>query len=358
MSSHDLPPKRCCIFRLSALGDITHVLPLLHALQTAWPQCEFTWIIGHREHKLLEHLPGVRFICFNKRGGKAALRAFKATLKHEHFDILLHLQTSLRANLMSRYVRATRRIGWDSSRAREGHRWFVNEQINEHAPQHQVQGFLAFARHLGVSATEPQWQLPISPAAREFAQQSMPGEQPWLIISPCSSHALRDWSVAHYRAIARFAHEELGMQVMICGGPSDRERQFGSGIAQAHPNIVNFVGRDTLPQLLALLERAAIVISPDSGPAHMANAVGTPVVGLYAATWVRRSGPYHSLAYCVDAFEQAALQFKNKQPQQLRWGQRIETNEVMDLVTVEAVQEKLRRLHQHLRLSPSKPLID
>ncbi|MCG8466520.1 MAG: glycosyltransferase family 9 protein [Xanthomonadales bacterium] len=348
-------PKSCCIFRLSALGDITHVLPLLRALQDAWPACEFTWIIGKREQQLVNDIKGVRFIVFDKRAGKAALRQFKQQMQRESFDILLHLQTSLRANLMSRYVRAQRRIGWDSSRAREGHRWVVNEQIKERAPQHQVQGFLAFARYLGIDVTQPRWDLPISAQAQQFAAKHMTGSKPWLVISPCSSHALRDWPLSHYQAIARFACEVLEMQVMVCGGPSPREREYGTGIAQAHPSIVNFVGKDTLPQLLALLQRAAIVVSPDSGPAHMASAVGTPVIGLHAATWSQRSGPYRSLDYCVDAFEQAALQFKRKPAQQLRWGQRIETAGVMNLVSVEAVKTKLQSLHQDLFHASSAP---
>lgn len=104
---------------------------------------------------------------------------------------------------------------------------------------------------------------------------------------------------------------------------------------------INLIGQDTLPQLVALLERADVVLTPDSGPSHLANALGTAVIGLHASTWSLRSGPYHSLDLCVDKFEQAATLFRNKAPQDLRWGTRIEDDGVMDLIEVEAVIDRL-----------------
>jgi heptosyltransferase I len=109
------------------------------------------------------------------------------------------------------------------------------------------------------------------------------------------------------------------------------------------------VGKDTLEQSKALLKKADLVISPDSGPAHIASALGTPVIGLYAATWSRRSGPYNSLDLCVDQFEQAALKFRGKSPEDLRWGTRIEEPGVMDLITTSAVIHKLESWHDKSR---------
>jgi hypothetical protein len=108
---------------------------------------------------------------------------------------------------------------------------------------------------------------------------------------------------------------------------------MGKAIEGAMSNeAVNLIGKDTLPRSLALLERADIVLSPDSGPVHLANALGTPVIGLYACTWSRRSGPYNSLALCIDMYADAARQFLGKNPEDLRWGKRIEQDGVMDLI--------------------------
>ncbi len=97
------------------------------------------------------------------------------------------------------------------------------------------------------------------------------------------------------------------MRVILSGGPSELERRTGAAIAPPAPcrSPIRSV-RDTLPQLLALLARATVLLSPDSGPAHMATMVGTPVIGLYAATNPARSGPYLSGRWCVNAYAEAA----------------------------------------------------
>jgi heptosyltransferase I len=105
---------------------------------------------------------------------------------------------------------------------------------------------------------------------------------------------------------------------------------------------INLIGKDTLEQSKALLDRADLVISPDSGPAHIASALGTPVIGLYAATWSKRSGPYNSLYLCVDRFKAAARQFRKCDAEELRWGSRIEEPGVMDLIQPEDV---IRQMH-------------
>ncbi|MGH8106142.1 MAG: glycosyltransferase family 9 protein, partial [Arenimonas sp.] len=101
--------------------------------------------------------------------------------------------------------------------------------------------------------------------------------------------------------------------------------------------VIDLVGKDTLKQLLALLERADLLLSPDSGPLHMANTVGTKVIGLYACTDAERSGPYSDRRYTVNHYQQAALQFMNKPADQLPWGKRVEFPGVMDLIKVEEV---------------------
>ena len=120
---------------------------------------------------------------------------------------------------------------------------------------------------------------------------------------------------------------------------------MGVAIEQsAHAPLVNQVGRDTLPQMLALLSRATVLLTPDSGPAHMATMVGTPVIGLYAATNPERSGPYLSRNRCVNAYPQAALRFRGRPPEELPWTEKIEEPGVMDLIEVGQVTAKLEAL--------------
>jgi len=340
----DSVPHNICILRVSAIGDVTHVVPVVRAIQEQSADTRITWVCGKLEHKILTGIEGVRFVILDKKAGLRGYRDLKRELADEQFDVLLHMQVSARANLASTCIRAVVRVGWDKSRSRDFHQFFVNRQVQSTAQQHQVQGFLSFARALGVQANEPHWDLPISQASKEFANKILPGEQSTLLISPCSSHALRNWSAQRYAAIADYAIDSLAMRVLLTGGSSELEVSMGEAIEQSMVNkVINFIGKDTLAQSLALLKRTDVVLSPDSGPLHLANALGTPVIGLYACTCSRRSGPYNSLDLCVDKFTVAARRFLNKNAQDLRWGTRIEQKGVMNLIQVDEVIEQLRQ---------------
>lgn len=337
------PPQTVCILRLSALGDATHVIPVIKVLQERWPQTRITWIIGKPEHRLLAGLEGVEFIVFDKRGGWGAARDLRLVLGDRRFDILLQMQVAARANLLSRLVRAKVRLGWDKSRSRDFHHWFVNETIAPVAFQHQVEAFLEFPRALGLQVGLPRWDLPVSEEASAWARRQLSSDRPNLLISPCSSHRQRNWRPEYFAEVAAFASGQLGMQVVLIGGPSPLERDTGEAIEQMmlHP-CLNLIGKDTLEQSKALLQQADVLISPDSGPAHIASALGTPVIGLYAATWSRRSGPYRSLDLCVDRFAEAARKYRGAEPETLRWGTRIEVPGVMDLIQPQDVIAKLQ----------------
>ena len=336
-------PQTLCILRLSALGDATHTLPVVRSIQDQWPETRITWIIGKLERKLMEGVDDVDFIVFDKRGGWPAVRALREDLDGRRFDILLHMQVAARANLLSKLVKARLRVGWDRGRSRDFHHWFNRYKVPQIPQQHQVQGFLEFPRLLGIPVETPRWDLPVSDAAEAWAAEHLPENQPILLISPCSSHPLRNWRAEYYAAVADFAAAEMGMRVVLSGGPSELERTTGQQIESLMTRpCMNLVGKDTLEQSKAMLRQADLVISPDSGPAHIASALGTPVIGLYAATWSKRSGPYNSLRLCVDRYEEAARKYRKREATDLRWGHRIEEPGVMDLIRPEDVVEKLR----------------
>ncbi len=355
MLKFDKPPASLCIVRLSAIGDVTHAVPVLRAIQKHWPQTRVTWICAKLEHNLLSDIEDVRFIVIDKKAVLGSYWKLWKQLASEKFDLMLQMQTSARANLTGACVRADIKLGWDKSRARDFHRFFMTHSVTESHQQHQLQGHLSFARALGLDAAEPQWNFPIRNEAIEFAKQKLPANRPILLISPCSSHPHRNWRADRYAAVADHAIEQHGMAVVLSGGPSALETSSGKAIEAAMSNpVTNLIGKDTLPQLVAVLDRVDVVLTPDSGPAHLANALGTPVVGLHACTWSRRSGPYNSLDLCVDRFELAAKRFRNSSPDTLRWGTRIEEEGVMDLVSVDDVIKQVDRVVTNLNIS-TKP---
>jgi heptosyltransferase I len=259
--------------------------------------------------------------------------------------VLLHMQLSLRASLVSSVVRAPIRIGFDRARARELQWLFTNARIAPRSREHVLDSFFGFLEAVGIHDRTLRWDVPLTPEALEYAQTLIPDARPTLVISPCSSHSRRNWRAEAYAAVADHAVERHGMRVILAGGRTATERDVGAAIEQsAHVPVQNQIGRDTLPQMLALLSRATVLLSPDSGPAHMATMVGTPVIGLYAATNPERSGPYLSLKWCVNAYPQAALRFRGRPAEKLPWWEKIEEPGVMDLIEVPQVTAKLDEL--------------
>ncbi|HEY0178054.1 MAG TPA: glycosyltransferase family 9 protein [Dokdonella sp.] len=335
-------PASLCLLRTSALGDVTHVVPLVRTLQQAWPRTRLTWLIGKLEHRLVGDLPDVEFVVFDKRAGRVGLRAVRERLAGRRFDALLHMQVSWRANLLSRLVEAPLRIGYDRKRSKDLHGLFINCRIPERVGEHVLDAIASFAEPLGLKRDgPPRWDIPIPDDAREFAAKHLPGDAPTLLVSPVSSHPRRNWRPERYAAVVDHAALALGWRVVLCGGPTELEREFGDQIlAQAKARPLDLIGKDTLKQLMALLERATLVLSPDSGPMHIANAVGTPVLGLHAASNPARSGPYSDRRWCVDRYDAAARKFCRKPAEALPWGTKLEHRGVMDLIDVDAVVER------------------
>jgi heptosyltransferase I len=345
MPSLAAPPRSVCLLRLSAIGDTCHVVPILRTLQQAWPSAQFTWIIGRTEAQLLRQIDGVEFVIVDKRAGWRAWREMRAGLRHRRFDVLLHLQLAFRASLLARLVPAKVKLGFDRARARELQWLFTNARIEPRRREHVLDSFFGFVAALGVPERVLRWDVPLPPEAREFAVRLAPEPSRTLLISPCSSHRLRDWRPERYAAVADYAAERHGLRVILCGAPGEAERAMGAAIEQtARTPLVNVIGSTTLPQLLAIMARAAVVISPDSGPAHMATMVDTPVVGLYAASNPERTGPYRSRPWCVNRFPEAARRFRGRAPDDLPWTEKILEPGVMDLISVADVTAKLDEL--------------
>ncbi|WP_286071087.1 glycosyltransferase family 9 protein [Stenotrophomonas sp. 57] len=325
-----------CLLRLSALGDVTHVVPLVRTLQAARPDTPIHWIIDKAGHKLLDGLPGVTFHAYDKKSGMAGVKELRKQLPPGRFEALLQMQVAFRANLLSAFIPADRRIGYDRSRSKDLHGLFINERIPDRPGIHVLDAIGSFCEPLGLRQTGVSWDLAVPPSAYAWAAAQWQDDgRPVLMISPCSSHVRRNWYADRYAAVANHAAQR-GWKVVLCGGRSELERRMADAIqAQLHTPALDLVGKDTLKQLPALLARATLVMTPDSGPMHIANAMGTKVLGLHAASNPNRSGPYSDRRYCVDRYDDAARKYLAKQAADLKWGTKIEFDDVMELITVE-----------------------
>ncbi|MCB1581859.1 MAG: glycosyltransferase family 9 protein [Marinicella sp.] len=341
-TNHHKVPTSICLFRLSAIGDATHMVPVVKTLQYHFPKAQVTWVIGKIEHKLLQGLAGVEFVTFDKAAGWQGIKQLRQKLNDQKFDVLLQMQLSFRANLVSRFIKAKRRIGFDKTRGKEGHGLAINERIPYLKDCHVLDGFMQFTEYLGCEKRIMDWHIPVSEQDDKFAHNLIKPNQKNIVISPCSSHDLRNWSVTRYSQLADWLVATYGARVILTAGPSAKEQNFVAEIEKAsHYEVTNIAGKDTLKQLLCLLKQADLVISPDSGPLHMAGSVGTPVVGLLAASNYHRSGSYQFPELTVDKYPEACMKFFNKTVEQVKWGTKTEFPGAMDLISVNDVKEKI-----------------
>lgn len=333
-----------CILRLSAIGDVTHVIPVVLSLQEQLPGVKITWVIGKLEAKLIGDLPGVEFIIFDKKAGRKGYSKLHRAMKGRQFDALLHMQVAFRANLAAALIPAAIKVGYDKARSKDLHSLFINRRIAPQPEQHVRDCLASFLEPLGLAPAPPKWNIPLAEADRTFACQYLAPERINLVISPCASHPLRNWAPERYAALADYAANRHNAKVLLVGSPAESEkvvcREIESRMTEA---VVNMCGQDTLKQLTALLAGADLLVSPDTGPAHIASAMGTDVLGLYAASNPNRSGPYNSLPWCVNRYPEALQKFTGKTVSETRWGAKAEFEGAMELVTVEDVVEMLDR---------------
>ena len=337
--------KKICLMRLSAIGDVCHAAALVNRIQTHWPEADITWVIGKIEYQLVRLMPGVRFVVFDKSQGKAAVAKLKADLADTTFDALLMMQVALRANLASRVIKAKTRIGFDWARSKELHWLFVNKRVAPHKHAHVLDGFMDFADALGVPPVEkPAWNIPVSEEDKAWAASKAEQFGDFVVISPAASKAERNWLPERYAGIANHLQNK-GKSVVLCGGPGALDRQTADAILACNAQITaNLTGETSLHQLLALLAHAQLVIAPDTGPAHMATTVGTPVIGLYAHSNPRRTGPYNDNDKVVSVYDQCIEAQRGKPWQSLPWGARAKGQDLMAKISLERVVETVDNL--------------
>lgn len=298
-----LDPQRICIIKPSALGDVVQALPVLGAIRQRFPQASISWVINRNLAGLVEgHARIDEVITFDRRGGLGTSLRLLRTLRQRRFDLVLDLQGLLRTGLMTLATGAPVRIGLQT--AREGSRYTCTTILPNTG-----RDVPARLRYWGISrellqTDEPvvpvapsiDADLPLTPADRTFATsqlRSLP--RPLLAICPGARWRTKRWPPVKFAALAGRAHREYGASAVVLGGPDERAlcAETEKHLRELMPAsaILNLAGATTLRQLAAVLEACTWAATNDSGPMHMADAVGTPVLGLFTCTSPWLSGP-------------------------------------------------------------------
>ncbi|MEM1261185.1 MAG: glycosyltransferase family 9 protein [Pseudomonadota bacterium] len=336
------------MLRLSAIGDVCNAQAAALAILRQHPDTTVTWVINRTEASLLEGTEGCEFIIFDKRAGVAAYRHVWRELSGRRFDALLLMHASMRANVLSVGIKAKRRIGFDRARARDFQTLFSQERIARQPDPHVVDGFMQFVRHIGIATQEPQWDIPLSADDRAFAEQRRQAGRPLLVVSPCSSdrrNNFRNWPRDRFADACRYSVERHNAVVVVSGAGTTVEHDYAARIVAACGDAAqSVVGQTSLKQLYALIDAADLVIAPDSAAVHLASASRTALVGLYATSNPDRTGPYRGRDGLVNVYPDAVKQFLGQSVDAVRWGQRVRDPAALELISVEAVCERIDQL--------------
>lgn len=324
------------MLRLSAIGDVILYIPLVRTLQTHLPHAKLTWIIDKSAYPMVEGLSGVNFIVIDKPKGIRGYLRFRQQMRQYHFDVLLASQASYRSNLLYPFIKAKRKIGFDYKRAQELHFLFVNERVKA-GNDHILEGFLRFAEKLGITEPVIKWDLPLCEEDQLYADSLLPkGEV--IAINPRASKEERNWLLERYITLIQEINKRYQLPVLLTGAPQDKP--FTDEIAKK-VDVIDLVGKTSLKQLACVLSKVTVLISPDTGPAHIATAVGTPVIGLYGVAPFGKSGPYLSREHVIDKFQEGVVKLLRKDPDSLSWYDKVHHPDIMSLITVDEVLSKL-----------------
>jgi heptosyltransferase I len=314
---------------LSALGDAVMTLPVVNALRRSFPDVHLTWVLQAGPHALLRGHPAVNdFVVLHrsrkgldaralKEGAEGlwdALRLLRASARHHpegRFDLLVDLQVYLKAGLLTALTPAAVKLGFDRRRARDLNWLFTTHRIPPRPDRfaHVQEQYFEFLRHLGVEPEPVEYGLSLSEAERAAQSEFFRGlDRPACAVVLATSDPRKNWSAEGYARVLRELSVGHRLQPLLVGGRSPAEEAMAWAVRERMGPGASVVDAraDDLRRLLWLLDGSALVVSPDTGPLHMARAVGVPVVGMFGFTNPRRSGPYRRFEdLVVDGYARA-----------------------------------------------------
>ncbi|MBU1693688.1 MAG: glycosyltransferase family 9 protein [Verrucomicrobia bacterium] len=278
-----MPSPRVLVVKLSSLGDLFHVLPAVHAIREGLGGA-VDWVTQTEYAALVRCFTDVeRVMAFPRQEFPAGLGSFLWALRSASYDMVLDFQGLLKSALVAWLARAPRRIGPASGR--EGAPRFYTERIGPlDRSRHAVEQGLDLARHLGVKIPEPVFPVSFPPV-----EITLP--RPRVALVPCSRWPTKNWPADLFYDVARGLQEQAGASVLLFGAPEDRETctAIARGLSG---HILDLCGRTSLVELGGWMAGVDLVISVDSGPMHIAAALGRPVLALFGPTDPARTGPY------------------------------------------------------------------
>jgi heptosyltransferase I len=302
--STDLNGARVAIVMMSAIGDAVHTLPVVNSLRAAAPGIHLTWVIQPGPHALVAGHPAVdEFVVFDRKRGWRAFADVRRALAGRRFDLVLARQVYLKAGVVTALIDSPRKLGFDRARARDFNWLFTSERIAPRGQRHVQDQYFEFLEHLGVPPLL-EWRLgPTEAEAARYAPLLAGIDRPTVALVVGTSKPGKEWPAERYAKVVDVLEGDLGVRTMLVGGRSPRELEAAATIQRLARHAPLDLLEWDLRRLVYLVDRADVLVSPDTGPLHAGVALGTPTVALMGYTNPKRVGPYrrfHDLM--IDAY--------------------------------------------------------
>jgi lipopolysaccharide heptosyltransferase I len=292
------PPTRILIIKPSAIGDVVHALPVLNLLRLKWPAAHISWLVSSSCAGLLEGHPQLdEVIKFDRRrfgkgwrkpSAAAGLFGFTRELRNRHFDLVIDLQGLFRSGWLAAKTRAAVRVG--PAEARELGWIFYTHRVRTGFPDGQaVERYLKVAGELGLGISPVEFKFPTDEADRRHIADLIPPGIRYAVFLPGTNWETKRWPPEKFAECVIPLRQKYGLECIVAGAAGDRV------LAAQIPAARDLTGKTNLRQTVALLERAELVIANDTGPMHIAAALGRPLVSIYGPTSPYRTGPFGRL---------------------------------------------------------------
>jgi len=286
------------VVKLGSIGDVVNTLPLVNVLKRNWPECELGWLIEPKSYPIVAGHESVdRFIIFHREERLRGVRAALAEIKEFAPELVIDLQRILRSGFFTFFSGASSRLGFDRKRCKEFSGIFTNLKIPPApVPGHMVHQYLEFASYLNVNWEEIDFQIPLDTRDREQAKDLLPPrfiKDGFIALNIGAAKPANRWPVSHWAALSRRLQGE-GVNLVLTGGNQDRERARLIR-SRSGEEAVDLAGRTTLKELAGIFSLSRAVVSADTGPMHIASALGTRTIGLFGPADPRRTGPFNFL---------------------------------------------------------------
>lgn len=312
MSELPTPPvselDRLCVVLLTGIGDVVHGLPVVNALRDRFPDLEVTWVAEPAPADVLRHHPAVdRIVIFRKAAGLRGVAALRADLRAARpFDVTINAQRYFKSVWPTLFSGAPVRLGLSRDKTRDGVSLLNTHHLPDGPWRHTQDIFLGFLDFFGVERpTELEWRLAFSPEEEESAAAffgDAADGRPRVGLVTGTANPRKDWPAERYPPLVE-SLDEAGWQVFLLGGPSERERAVAEGTIREAAAPPVWAMADTVRELMWRIRGMDLLISPDTGPVHIARALDVPVVGLYGHTNPWRVGPYEAFQdLVIDAY--------------------------------------------------------